>query len=90
MLKETGTEKHRLFCHIFINGVILIGGGSTSPPGYANVERWARGTVPYGIALRSCYCIVIALLLLLHYANPALVIALRSLKGKMRAWDSNF
>ena len=48
MLKET--EKHRRFCHIFIIGVILIGGGPgpLAPFGYAYVWALGPGTVSYG------------------------------------------
>ena len=37
MLKQVETEETRLFCHIFINGSIAIGGGAgpLPPPSYA-------------------------------------------------------
>ena len=47
MLKETETEKHRLFRHIFIVGVILIRRGCP-PLATPMSERWAPGPVPYG------------------------------------------
>ena len=52
MLKNTETEKHRLFCHIFIVGVILIGEGGAGPPALTSWPRLCLSDGPWHSAIR--------------------------------------
>ena len=52
MLKETETEKHRLFCHISIIGVISIGVGAV-PPG----PPLAMSTAMFWLCMSGCWAL---------------------------------